>query len=74
MAFERDEMGYYAVKYPDASRYYDSYITYYDINGQFIVQNKEEPIRRREIISYDEQNVGDTVINVQSITNERYIT
>jgi hypothetical protein len=73
MAFERDDQGFYAVRYPEASRYYDSYVTYYDINGQFVIQNKEEPIRQREIISYSEQSVGDTIINVQSIANERYI-
>ena len=73
MSLERDDDGYYATRYPEASRYYDSYLTYYDINGQYVIQNKEEPLRSREIVNYSTSQVGDSTIVSQTISSQTYI-
>lgn len=73
MSLERDAEGYFAVRYPESSRLYDNYLTYIDINGQYIIQNKEEPLRQREVIEYGAERVGDSLVGTQTITQERYI-
>lgn len=73
MSLERDEEGYYAVRYPDEPRLYEPYLTYIDLNGQYIIQNKEEPIRQRELIEYSTRRQADTLIPDQTITQEYYI-
>lgn len=73
MSLERDEDGYYAVMYPDDIRWTDTYFTYFDLNGQFLIQNKEEIIRQREVVEYTQQGSGDSAIINQSVSTERYI-
>lgn len=46
--FERNEDGFLALLHPDAPRTYAPYITYFDLNGQYVVMNREANFVIRE--------------------------
>lgn len=72
-SLQRDEQGYYAVLLPDRTRLYDNYHTYFDLNGQYIIQNREEPIKYREVVEYNTTQVGDTAVTTETVTTESYV-
>lgn len=69
--FERNEDGFLAIMEPDRPRLHHPYLNYFDLNGQYVIMDREANFTTIEEISYDEVKRGDTISYQQNVVTKR---
>jgi len=69
--FERNEDGFLALMEPDRPRSTNPHSNYFDLNGQFVIMDREANFTTIDEISYEQVGVGDTASFQQNIVTKR---
>ena len=59
--FERNENGFLAMLHPDVPRDVAPYLTYFDLNGQYVIMDREANLVSREDYNVTASYIGDSI-------------
>jgi hypothetical protein len=69
--FERNEDGFLAMLVPDFPRDRAPYLTYFDLNGQYVIMDREANLMTMETVTYDQTADPDSLASSAVVTQRR---